>query len=360
MATLRQLTNYADFMHTRLAHIVLTWLAFMVIAVASGLLRETLLTPHLGEHAAHQLGTVVVCLLIAAVIVISLRRLRPTPAQALGVGIAWVVMTVIFEFGVFHFIIGHPMSVLLADYDLGAGRLWPLVLLTELLTPWLVAKTRIHRQAVLPIRPRQAAAALPAELRRAISREDLASLPIRRYEGDVCVVNTPAALTHAMIDIRQERVVGFDTETRPAFKKGESYLPCLVQVATARKVYLLQLEQLDCSAAVAEIMANPRIVKTGVALAGDVGQLKRLYPFEAASVVDLGHIAKRHGNTQTGLRNLAALFLGWRMAKGARTTNWSTPQLTEKQIDYAATDAWASRELYLCFETAGMLSQTGD
>ncbi len=215
------------------------------------------------------------------------------------------------------------------------------------------------QSAPLPIAPAKAqrAARLPEEFRRAISREEIASLPIRRYEGEVCVVNTPAALTEAMRDIRHERIVGFDTETRPAFSKGESYLPCLVQIATARRVYLLQLEQLDCSRALAELLANPRIVKAGVALAGDVGQLKRLFPFEAAAVVDIGHIARRHGNSQTGLRNLTALFLGWRLAKGAKTTNWSTPQLTQTQIGYAATDAWASREVYLCFERLGLANR---
>ena len=119
----------------------LAWFAFLSVAVATGALREWLLTPRLGEHAAHQVGTLLVCLLIAAVIVPTIRRLRPTPPQALAIGAAWAAMTVAFEIGVFHFIVGHPMSVLLADYDLAAGRLWPLVLITELVAPWVVAET---------------------------------------------------------------------------------------------------------------------------------------------------------------------------------------------------------------------------
>lgn len=115
------------------------WCGFMLIAVACGALRETLLTPRLGEQTAHQAGTLLVCLLIAAVIVPIIRRLRPTPPQALAIGAGWVAMTVAFEIGVFRFIVGHPMEVLLADYDLAEGRLWPLVLLTEVLTPWVVA-----------------------------------------------------------------------------------------------------------------------------------------------------------------------------------------------------------------------------
>lgn len=363
-------------MNSRIAVISLAWFAFMLIAVASGILREILLAPALGEHLAHQIGTLFVCLLIGLVGIAAIRRLRPTPNQALGIGLAWAIMTVVFEIGVFHFIVGHPMSVLLTAYNLAAGRLWPLVLLTEILTPWLAARA-ISKRALavgaknglqtLPAEQKSGGKSrctspklLPERYRRGIAREEIASLPIRRYTGETHVVNTAQALADAIRDIRQERVVGFDTETRPAFKKGEDYLPCLVQVATARAVYLLQLEQLDCAQAMAEMLSNPRIVKAGVALAGDIGQLKRLFAFEAAGIVDIGQIAKRHGSTQTGLRNLSALFLGWRITKGARTTNWAAPQLSTAQIGYAATDAWVSRELYLCFQRMGLLAPAED
>jgi ribonuclease D len=201
---------------------------------------------------------------------------------------------------------------------------------------------------------------IPAEYRRSISREELADLPIRRYEGEVCVVATAEELQRALADIRQEGVVGFDTETRPAFTRGEDYLPCLVQVATARRVYLLQLQRLDFSQAIAEFLGDPHIVKAGVALAGDLGQLQRLFPLQPASVVDLGRVARHHGCRQTGLRNLAALFLGARIPKGARTTNWAAPRLSAAQIRYAATDAWAGRELYLCFHRLGLLARPHD
>ena len=195
----------------------------------------------------------------------------------------------------------------------------------------------------------------PPEYRRTIGSEELARLPIRRYEGEVCVVATAEELERALADIRQEQVVGFDTETRPAFRKGEDYLPCLVQVATARRVYLFQLQRLDFSRAIAELLGNPHIVKAGVALAGDLGQLQRLFPLQPVSVVDLGRVAKHHGSRQTGLRNLAALFLGARIPKGSRTSNWAVPHLSASQVRYAATDAWAGRELYLCFQKLGVV-----
>ena len=123
---------------------------------------------------------------------------------------------------------------------------------------------------------------------RAISREEMAKLPIRRYEGEVCLVVTPGDLKRALADIRQESVIGFDTETRPAFKKGESHLPCLVQAATARTVYLFQLRQLDLFQVLAELLAEPRTVKVGVALTNDLRPLKQLFPFVEQNVLDLG------------------------------------------------------------------------
>ena len=78
-----------------------------------------------------------------------------------------------------------------------------------------------------------------------ISKEALAELPIRRYEGEISLVETSKALEQARADLRQERVVGLDTETRPSFRKGETHLPCLVQAATGRAVYLFQLNRLD-------------------------------------------------------------------------------------------------------------------
>lgn len=196
---------------------------------------------------------------------------------------------------------------------------------------------------------------LSSELQRSISREDMANLPIRRYEGEICLVEDAGALERAAQDIHRDRVVGFDTETRPAFRVGESHLPALAQVATARAVYLFPLQRLDCSAVLASLLAAPRIVKAGVSLADDLAKLKLLFHFEAASALDLGHVASRHGLKQTGLRNLTGLLLGTRIPKGAKTTNWAVRHLSQQQIIYAATDAWACRELYLKFEELALL-----
>ena len=200
-----------------------------------------------------------------------------------------------------------------------------------------------------PRMSRIAAVAPRSDFRRSISPEEVNRLPIRRYAGPVRLVATPADLEVAMQDIHQESVVGFDTETRPAFRPGESYPPSLVQIATARAVYLLRMQQPANFDAARDVLSSGNIMKAGVSVADDLHALRKLFEFEERSVLDLGKVAKRHGLKQTGLRNLAAIFLDARVPKGAKTSNWAARTLTPEQIAYAATDAWTCRELYLCF-----------
>lgn len=172
----------------------------------------------------------------------------------------------------------------------------------------------------------------------------------------MCLVTTPQDRARALADFRHERVVGFDTETRPSFRKGESHPTCLVQAATARVVYLFQLRRPDVLPILAELLAQPHTVKAGVALAHDLRSLKLVFPFLEKNVLDLGVVAKRCGLDQTGLRNLAGIFLGFRVPKGTRTSNWAAAHLSAQQVIYAATDAWVCRELFLRFQSLGLIA----
>ena len=183
-------------------------------------------------------------------------------------------------------------------------------------------------------------------LRSSISKEEMANLPIRRYEGEVRLVESADALARAADEIRRERVLGFDTETRPAFRKGESYAPSLLQLAGEAVVWIFPLQRLDSSALLKEVFES-EAAKVGIGVTDDVRQLKKVFAFEQANVLDVGTLAKRRGIEQTGLRNLAGIVLGFRIPKGSRTSNWAAARLTRQQIAYAAMDAWAARELYL-------------
>jgi ribonuclease D len=197
-------------------------------------------------------------------------------------------------------------------------------------------------------------APIPA-VRRTIPHEELMQLPIVQYRGKIHFIKTEDELHRALQEIRTEHVLGFDTETRPTFRKGQFHAPSLVQIATSHAVHLFPLARLDCSRALAEVFGNAQIIKAGVALARDLSELQKLFPFKSVNVVDLGDIAKQQGMAQTGLRNLAGLFLSGRITKGPQTSNWAQSTLSPKQQLYAATDAWACRELYLRFESFGWL-----
>lgn len=191
---------------------------------------------------------------------------------------------------------------------------------------------------------------------KSITSTELALLTVRRYEGDVCLVETSQDLGRVRREFEGESVVGVDTETQPAFRVGQVYLPSLVQVATSRFVYLFPLKRLDCTEVLTELLENAAITKAGIGLAHDFVKLKMHFPFKEQSILDLAAVAQKHGMEQTGVRNLAALFLGIRISKGQKTSNWGRAQLTQNQILYAATDAWVCRELYLCFQKRELLA----
>jgi hypothetical protein len=117
------------------------WMLLGVVATACGILREKWLVPFSGKLRGHQIGTLVVCLLFAGIINGFVRAVLPGIDQALAIGLLWMVLTVLFEFAFGHWVLRRPWSLLLADYNLLRGRLWILVLLTEVSAPAIVVRT---------------------------------------------------------------------------------------------------------------------------------------------------------------------------------------------------------------------------
>lgn len=181
----------------------------------------------------------------------------------------------------------------------------------------------------------------------AISREALNELPIRSFQGSVAVIDNDEDMARAILDISRETLLGFDTETKPVFRAGVSHPPALVQLAGEQQAWIFQLRNLKALNELFAILSNPRITKAGVALADDLKKLKEVHDFKPAAFAEVGDLARKLGYTQTGLRTLAGLVLGFRVSKREQRSNWARQQLTQSQITYAATDAWVSRELYL-------------
>lgn len=189
-----------------------------------------------------------------------------------------------------------------------------------------------------------------------LSKEVINTLPIRKWEGRVYLVNSDKHMEQAVVRLRNERVIGFDVETRPAFKKGIIYRPSLIQLAGSDHVSLFQLTQFSCYTALIELLSDKQILKVGVGLSNDVKNLQPIFPFRLQDALDLSDVTRRAGIESYGLRSLAARFLGFRISKKAQCSNWSNKALQPFQITYAATDAWVSREIYLAMRQQGLLT----
>ncbi|MEN8142386.1 MAG: 3'-5' exonuclease [Thermodesulfobacteriota bacterium] len=188
-----------------------------------------------------------------------------------------------------------------------------------------------------------------------MTKEEINSLPIRSYEGKIIVVRTGNDFDLALKHLGKETLLGFDTETRPNFKKGQNNLPSLVQLAARDAVYIFQLRHLKFTTGLRKILTDENIIKTGVAVDHDLLQLQRLHPFVSGSFVGLARLAKNAGIRNHGLRGLAAVMLGFRISKGAQRSNWDNETLKNNQIRYAATDAWVGREIYLRLQEMGVI-----
>jgi ribonuclease D len=180
-----------------------------------------------------------------------------------------------------------------------------------------------------------------------ISKAEINEKPLLQYEGGISVISTDEDLRRVLPEVKREALLGFDTETRPAFKKGESYLPSLLQLSGEKHVWLFHLQKIQALDELFQVLADPKIIKAGVAIQRDVMELRELQEFTPGGFQDIGQLAENKGLLKTGLRPLAAILLNGRVSKGAQVSNWASFPLSDKQISYAATDAWVSRQIYL-------------
>ena len=179
-----------------------------------------------------------------------------------------------------------------------------------------------------------------------LSREYINSLPIVKFPGQVTLVNLREKEEQVVRELRSERRIGFDTESRPSFWKGIAFPISLVQLATEENVYLIQIRATGFSDSLVDFFADRNIEKIGIGLSNDIEKLQNIRPFKAAGFKDMSKIAEEKGIIQTGIRGLTARYLGQRVTKGAQRTNWALSNLSKRQLIYAATDAWICLKIY--------------
>jgi len=179
-----------------------------------------------------------------------------------------------------------------------------------------------------------------------ITNEEINALPLGAFEGNVIVVSEEKKIIHAFDEIKEHDVVGFDTETKPVFVRGQQNKVALMQVALPDKVFLIRLKQTGITPHLIEFLESDSILKAGVALRDDIKALQKLKQYDPAGFIELATMSKQAGLQVESVKKLAALLLGFRISKSAQTSNWEAEVLHEKQISYAATDAWVCLQIY--------------
>lgn len=181
-----------------------------------------------------------------------------------------------------------------------------------------------------------------------ISTEEINKLPKGLFDGDILLVDNDESLAMALEELSGASILGFDTETKPCFKKGESNINkvALLQLSTLEKAFLFRLNRIGFPMELEAILSNPNILKIGLAIRDDLRSLKKLHGFIPKSFIDLAELAGEYGINEKGLRKLAGIILRIRISKNQRLSNWELGDLNEAQMRYAATDAWVCNKLY--------------
>jgi ribonuclease D len=191
-----------------------------------------------------------------------------------------------------------------------------------------------------------------------ISKEKINDLPIGAFRGKIRVIQPYSSheeIGHAIRVLGSSRVLGFDTETKPSYRKGESHPIALIQLSTERHAFLFRVHDSGIPRGLKRILEDPRILKIGQGLKHEMRLLKKEFGVDGKGFIDMLDIAHKLDCVPKSVRGLSAIFLGCRVTKSAQRTNWERKTLTEKQRLYAATDAWACLMVYEEMRRRGIL-----
>jgi len=179
-----------------------------------------------------------------------------------------------------------------------------------------------------------------------ISVEELAEHELSWFKGEIVLVDDLKKFHEVLPRIEGYKVLGFDTETRPTFKKGRKNPVSLIQLSTGNLACLFRINKIGIPDELLKLLSDPKVTKAGVAVRDDIKFLASIRSFTPEGFIDLQTLVKDYGIQSSGLKKLAAIVLGFRISKRQQVTDWEADQLTEAQQIYAATDAWVCHQIY--------------
>jgi len=190
-----------------------------------------------------------------------------------------------------------------------------------------------------------------------ISKEEVNELPLGQYEGPIHLIDKPHLVEDAVDYLENQSLLGFDTETKPSFRKGQFNQVSLLQLSTSSRAFLFRLQHIGFPPALQSLLEKENVIKVGAAVQDDLKALGKLTnSFSPQSFFDLNEELKKIGFQNVGVRNLCGMVLKIRISKAEQVSNWEANVLTEKQCRYAATDAWACLEIFQVLKEEGLLS----
>lgn len=179
-----------------------------------------------------------------------------------------------------------------------------------------------------------------------VSNDEINELPLYQFNGGIFIIDTFDKLDYFLPLIQEQKILGFDTETRPSFKKGIVNPVSLLQLTSATQAFLIRINKIGLPKEIAEILANDKVKKIGLAIKDDIKILKDIVDFEPNSFLDLQDYVGDFGIEARSLKKITAIVLQKRISKSQQVTNWEREELSDGQKVYAATDAWACLQIY--------------
>lgn len=182
-----------------------------------------------------------------------------------------------------------------------------------------------------------------------ITPQEIEKLEYASFPGKIHVIDAVGAeFNRAIAYLRSQKIIGFDTETRPCFSQNQPrYGVALLQLSGPEKAYLFRINKLGMHRRLCNVLSDKKIIKVGAAVHDDIRGLQKYHNFTPGSFVDLQKIVWEWGIRDKSVKKMAAIILGCRISKTQQLSNWEADVLSESQCKYAATDAWVCREMYI-------------
>lgn len=179
-----------------------------------------------------------------------------------------------------------------------------------------------------------------------ISKEEIANMPHALFPGRIIVVQTPSEAKKAVAYLSDFPLLGFDTETRPSFKKGQIHKVSLIQISTEDTCFLFRINRTGFIDPIKKLLQNENITKIGLSIHDDFKMLHKLSDFTPQNFIELQEYVKKFNIQDASLQKIYAIVFGKKISKSQRLSNWEAETLSDAQKKYAATDAWACIEIY--------------